>query len=67
MLEDSDEVDKLFDKDEIIEMWIEETTKEEVKRDLISIEDYTELLGIKPQMAYESVNGDTIMYVELEV
>ncbi|MCT4605622.1 MAG: hypothetical protein N4A64_05865 [Marinisporobacter sp.] len=66
MLEDRDEVDKLFDKDEIIEMWLEETSKEKAIRGLMSTENYEELLGIDPQRAYESVNGNTIMYAELD-
>lgn len=66
ILDNKYQVDKLFSKDDIIEMWIEGITKEEVKRDLISTEDYIEILGIKPQIAYKSVKGSMIMYAELE-
>lgn len=66
ILDNENQVDKLFDKDDIIEMWIEGTTKEEVKRDLISTENYILLLAINPKIVYKSVNGDTIMYAELE-
>lgn len=66
ILDNENQVDKLFDKDDIIQMWIERTTKEAVIRDLISTEDYTEILKINPRIAYKSVNGDTIMYSQLD-
>ncbi|MCT4620929.1 MAG: hypothetical protein N4A62_16265 [Marinisporobacter sp.] len=66
MLQDRDEIDKLFDKDEIIEMWMEETSKKKAIRGLMSTENYEELLGIDPERAYESVSRDTIMYAELD-
>ncbi|QZY54968.1 hypothetical protein [Crassaminicella profunda] len=47
MLEDRDEIDKLFDKDEIIEMWMEETSKEKGIRGLISTENYDENFRLK--------------------
>lgn len=66
ILSDSYEVDRLMDKDTLIDYFIEGTSIGEVAREMIeSRDDYEEILGIHPEMAFESSDGDCYYYAEL--
>ena len=60
-LDESYDVERLFDKDELIEMWMNNTSKEDAIKDLeiIGIE---ELLEDEAIEAYVSTDGDVIKY-----
>lgn len=67
ILDNSDEVYRIFVKEDLVDMWIQGIKKNEAIKDLTSTEDYTVLLNICPQIAYQSINGDTIMFAELNI
>lgn len=46
LLADKDYIDKVFTKDEIIEFWVNETSREEAKRKLINESDIDELIDV---------------------
>jgi len=65
MLTDSCQIDRLFDKDEIIQMWLDETPQEDVIRDLIRL-GLEELLEEAPEEAYVNCDGAIIYYANIE-
>lgn len=64
MLEYGVHVDRLLDKDSLIEYWMEGTSKEEVIDDLISGVDVEELLDMNPITIYQD-RFDTYIYSEI--
>ena len=52
MLEDESYVDKLFNKDTLIDMWINGKTKEEIIKELIIEVDTDELFGMKSEFVF---------------
>ena len=65
-LEDEYYVDKLFDKDALIEMWLDGTTKEEAMKDMIISLEVEEIIQDETIEAYQSKELGTIMYACIE-
>jgi len=65
MLEDESYVDKLFNKDTLIDMWINGTTKEEIIKELIREVDTDELFGMKSELMFDN-DFDEYIYAELD-
>ena len=65
LLTDIYQIDRLFDKDELIDMWLNETSQEDVIRDLIQL-GLEELLEEAPIEAYTNCNGIEIYYARIE-
>lgn len=58
-------VDKLFEKETIIEMWINRTTKDEMIDEIVDSVNLEETLELYPQEAF-SIGGIQYKYAELE-
>ena len=65
MLTDTYQIDRLFDKDELIEMWLNETSQEDTIRDLMKL-GLEELLEEPPEEAYVNCGGISIYYASIE-
>ena len=65
MLTDTYQIDRLFDKDELIEMWLNETSQEDTIRDLMKL-GLEELLEEPPEEAYVRNDGTSIYYASIE-
>ena len=65
MLTDTYQIDRLFDKEELIDMWLNETSQEDTIRDLMEL-GLEELLEEAPIEAYTNCNGIEIYYVRIE-
>ena len=65
MLTDTYQIDRLFDKEELIDMWLNETSQEDTIRDLMELR-LEELLEEAPIEAYTNCNGIEIYYVRIE-
>lgn len=65
MLTDTYQIDRLFDKDELIEMWLNETSQEDTIKDLMKL-GLEELLGESPEEAYVNCGGISIYYASIE-
>lgn len=64
-LKDEFWVDNMFTKDDIVEMWVNETTKDEVLREILDNTDLEEALELYPQYAF-SINGVDYRYSQVE-
>ena len=58
-------VDKLFEKETVIEMWINRTTKEEMIDEIVNNENLEETLELYPQEAF-SIGGIQYKYSEIQ-
>ena len=58
-------VDKLFDKENIIEMWIEGITKEQIIQEIVDNDNLEEVLEIYPQYAF-TIGGVNYKYSQVE-
>ena len=58
-------VDKLFDKEILVEMWINGTTKDEIIKEMVDNENLEETLELYPQYAF-TMNGIEYKYSQLE-
>lgn len=57
------EIDRLFDKDTIIDYFLEGTSIEEVAREMIdNYDEYEEILNIEPVVMFEAENGQQYYY-----
>ena len=65
MLTEPYDIDRLFDKDELIEMWLNKTSQEDVIRDLMKL-GLEELLEEAPEEAYVNCDGTSIYYASIE-
>jgi len=65
MLEDSYFVDKILDKDSLIEYFINGTSKDEVIRELVNGIEIEELLDMNIQTIFENNYNEHYMYAEL--
>ncbi|MGG7175886.1 hypothetical protein ACQPV1_21700 [Clostridium neonatale] len=65
MLEDIYFVDKLLDKDSLIEYFINGTSKDEVIRELVNGIEIEELLDMNIQTIFENNYNEHYMYAEL--
>ncbi len=58
-------VDKIFSKDDVIDMWVNEITKEQVLQEILDSTDLEEALELYPQYAL-SINGIDYKYSQIE-
>ncbi|WP_455543548.1 hypothetical protein [Intestinibacter sp.] len=62
MLEDEYHLDRLFDKDTIIDMWLNSTTKKELLENIILDYEIEELLDIHPEYAFTLMDGTEYVF-----
>ena len=63
ILASSYHIDRLFDKDTIIDYFLEGTSIEEIAREIIdNYDEYEEVLDIEPEIMFESKYGQTYYY-----
>lgn len=63
ILSSSYQLDRLFDKDTIIDYFLEGTSIEEIAREMIdNYDEYEEVLDIEPEIMFESKYGQTYYY-----
>lgn len=66
ILSSSYQLDRLFDKDTIIDYFLEGTSIEEVAREMIdNYDEYEEILDIEPEIMFESKYGQTYYYAHI--
>lgn len=58
-------VNKLFSKEQVIEMWIDGTTKNEMIQEIVDNDNLEEILGLYPQYAF-IMNGIEYRYSQIE-
>ncbi|WP_270941630.1 hypothetical protein [Romboutsia lituseburensis] len=66
MLDMESHIDRLLDKDMIIDMWLNNTSKEEVLEEILMSDDIEDILGISPKYAFTSTKGIEYRYSEKE-
>lgn len=57
MLDIETHIDRLFDKDTIIDFWLNSTTKEELIKEMMLDDDVEEILDLSPEYAFTLSNG----------
>lgn len=63
ILRSSYQIDRLFDKDTIIDYFLEGTSIREIARELIdNYDEYEELLDIEPEIMFKAKNGEAYYY-----
>lgn len=63
ILSSSYHIDRLFDKDTIIDYFLEGTSIEEIAREMIdNYDEYEEVLDIEPEIMFESKHGQVYYY-----
>lgn len=65
LLETESFISNTFDKDTLVDMWINKTTKEEIQEELIREVDADEILNMKSELMYDTEN-DEYMYAEID-
>lgn len=66
MLEEERFVDKLLDKDSLIEYWMNGTSKDSVIRELVNGIEVEELLDFDSKFIAENKHGEEYMYAEID-
>ena len=66
MLDDENTIDRLFDKDMIIDFWINKTDKYEVIDEILQNDDLEEVLYINPEYAFKVGSGIEYKYSSVE-
>lgn len=64
-LDQSYYVDKIFEKETIVDMWIDSITKEQMIEEIVDSNDLEEVLELYPQYAF-SINGVDYKYSQIE-
>ena len=64
-LDQSYYVDKIFEKETIVDMWIDGITKEQMIQEIVDSNDLEEVLELYPQYAF-SINGVDYKYSQIE-
>lgn len=67
MLDIEYHVDRLLDKEIIIDMWINGTTKEEIIEELVDNSEVEEILELNPQYAFTTSKGYEYRYSQIEI
>lgn len=62
ILQDSDEVDRLFDKETLVDYFTEEVPKDRIERELLNTVDPEEILGIEVEALFISSEGTSYRY-----
>ena len=65
LLETESFISNTFDKDTLVDMWINKTTKEEIQEELIREVDADEILNMKSELMFDTEN-DEYMYAEID-
>lgn len=65
-LDDEYFIDRVFDKDMIIEFWLNKTDKSEIISEIIQNDDLEEVLNINPEYAFKVSYGAEYRYSEIE-
>lgn len=66
MLEQERFIDKLLDKDSLIEYWMNGTSKDQVIRELVNGIEVEELLDFNSKLMVENEHGEEYMYAEID-
>lgn len=66
MLDMESHIDRLLDKDMIIDMWLNNTSKEEVLEEILMSDDIEDILGLSPEYAFTSNKRIEYRYSEKE-
>ncbi|WP_195336304.1 hypothetical protein [Paraclostridium bifermentans] len=66
MLDMESHIDRLLDKDMIIDMWLNNTSKEEVLEEILMSDDIEDILVLSPEYAFTSTKGIEYRYSEKE-
>lgn len=66
MLSSEFHIDRLIDKDMIIDMWLNNTSKEEVIEEILMSDDIEDILDLSPEYAFTTTNGIEYRYSEKE-
>ena len=65
LLETESFISNTFDKDTLVDMWINKTTKEEIAEELIREIDADELLNMRSELMFDN-NNDEYMFAEID-
>ena len=65
LLETESFISNTFDKDTLVDMWINKTTKEEIQEELIREIDADELLNMRSELMFDN-NNDEYMFAEID-
>lgn len=65
LLETESFISSTFDKDTLVDMWINKTTKEEIQEELIREIDADELLNMRSELMFDN-NNDEYMFAEID-
>ncbi|VIG08708.1 Uncharacterised protein [Clostridioides difficile] len=65
MLDSEYHIDRLFDKEMIIDMWLDNTSKEELIEEIVQNNDIEEILELKPEYAFTLSNNTDYIYSEI--
>lgn len=64
MLDMECHIDRLLDKDMIIDMWLNNTSKEDVLEEILMSDDIEDILDLSPEYAFTTTNGIEYRYSE---
>ena len=62
MLDMEYHIDRLLDKDTIIDMWLNNTTKEELLEEIILNDDVEDILDLSPDYAFTLTDGKEYVF-----
>lgn len=65
MLDSEYHIDRLFDKEMIIDMWLNNTSKEELIEEIVQNNDIEEILEVQPEYAFTLSNSTDYIYAEI--
>ena len=65
LLETESFISNTFDKDTLVDMWINKTSKEEIQEELIREIDADELLNMRSELMFDN-NNDEYMFAEID-
>ena len=66
MLSSEFHIDRLLEKDILIDMWLNNTSKEEVIEEILMSDDIEDILDLSPEYAFTTTNGVEYRYSEKE-
>lgn len=66
MLSSEFHIDRLLEKDILIDMWLNNTSKEEVIEEILMSDDIEDMLDLSPEYAFTTTNGIEYRYSEKE-
>lgn len=66
MLNTEHHIDRLFDKDTIIDFWLNNTTKEELIKEMMLDDDVEDILDLSPEYAFTLTDGSEYVFSSKE-